>query len=146
MSLLGAIAPMIEMSISCNRMVKWNISYGLWLGGTTNCVQTIIIVWEELLLVKLLLELDPVIVLKIQSNLLISSSLLSSHCIKRPPFSCPVIEHFIWIEPLLRGHLSNKATISLSQWWPLNTGLTVQLNCVLLSMVEVLAYIILTRF
>ena len=39
--------------------------------------------------------------------------------------SCPVIEHFIWIEPLLRGHLSYKATFMLSQRWPLNTGLTV---------------------
>ena len=26
-------------------------------------------------------------------------------CIKRSPFSYPVIENFIWIEPLLRGHL-----------------------------------------
>ena len=34
-------------------------------------------------------------------------------CIKRSLFSCPVIEHFIWIEPLLRGHLSYKATFSL---------------------------------
>ena len=24
-------------------------------------------------------------------------------CIKRSPFSCPVIENFIWIEPVLRG-------------------------------------------
>ena len=31
-------------------------------------------------------------------------------CIKRSPFSCPVIENFIWIEPLLRGLLSYKAT------------------------------------
>ena len=45
--------------------------------------------------------------------------------IKRSPFSCPVMENFIWIEPLLRGHLTYKATFSLSQWWPLNTGLTV---------------------
>jgi hypothetical protein len=45
-------------------------------------------------------------------------------CIKRSPFSCPVIEHFIWIEPLLRGHLSYKAILSLSQMWSLNTGLT----------------------
>jgi hypothetical protein len=27
-------------------------------------------------------------------------------CIKRSLFSFPVIENFIWIEPLLRGHLS----------------------------------------
>jgi hypothetical protein len=47
------------------------------------------------------------------------------HCIKRSPFSSPVIEKFIWIEPLLRGHLSLKNTYALSQRWPLNTGLTV---------------------
>jgi hypothetical protein len=40
-------------------------------------------------------------------------------------FSCPVIKDFIWIEPLLRGHLSYKVTFYLSQKWPLNTGLTV---------------------
>ena len=39
--------------------------------------------------------------------------------------TCTVIENFIWIEPLLRGHLSNKATFSLTQQWPLNTGFTV---------------------
>ena len=44
--------------------------------------------------------------------------------IKRSPFSCYVIENFIWIEPLLRGHLSNyKAMFSLFQRWPLNTSL-----------------------
>ena len=32
---------------------------------------------------------------------------------------------FIWNEPVLRGHLSNKSTFSLSQKWPLNTDLTV---------------------
>ena len=42
-------------------------------------------------------------------------------CIKRQLLSCPVI----WIEPLLKGHLSYKATCSLSQSWPLNTVLTV---------------------
>jgi hypothetical protein len=41
--------------------------------------------------------------------------------------SYPVIENFIWIEPLLRGHLSYNATFSLSQRWPLNTGLTLLL-------------------
>jgi hypothetical protein len=46
-------------------------------------------------------------------------------CIKRSPFSCPVIDNFIWIEPLLRGHLSYKTTSSLFQRWPLNTGLSV---------------------
>jgi hypothetical protein len=43
----------------------------------------------------------------------------------RSHFSCLVIDNFIWIEPLLRGHLSYKDTFSLSQRWPLNTGLTV---------------------
>ena len=45
--------------------------------------------------------------------------------IKQSHFSCPVIENFIWIEPLLRGHLSYQAIFSLTQRWPLNTGLTV---------------------
>ena len=49
-------------------------------------------------------------------------------CIKRSPFSWPVIENFIWIEPLLRGHLSYKATFSVSQRWPLITGLTIWLS------------------
>jgi hypothetical protein len=54
-------------------------------------------------------------------------------CIKRSPFSCPVIEKFICIEPLLRGHTSYKATFSCLKgdlliqvwlymscwWWPL---------------------------
>jgi hypothetical protein len=43
------------------------------------------------------------------------------------PFSCPVIENLIWIEPLLRGHLSYKATFSLYQLWPLDIGLTIPL-------------------
>ena len=30
--------------------------------------------------------------------------------IKRSPLSCPLIQHFIWIEPLLRGHLFYMAT------------------------------------
>jgi hypothetical protein len=39
----------------------------------------------------------------------------------------PVISKLSWpfrteIEPLLRGHLSYKATFPLSQGWPLNTG------------------------
>jgi hypothetical protein len=33
--------------------------------------------------------------------------------------------HWIWIEPLLRGHLYYKVIFSLSQRWPLNTGLTI---------------------
>jgi hypothetical protein len=49
---------------------------------------------------------------------------------KQSPFSSPVIENFMWIEPLLRGYLSFKASFSLSQWWPLNTGLTVCLKCI----------------
>jgi hypothetical protein len=44
--------------------------------------------------------------------------------IKRSHFSCPVIESFIWIGPLLRGHLSYKVTFSWFQGWPLNTGST----------------------
>ena len=44
-------------------------------------------------------------------------------CIKRSSF--PDIENLIWIEPLLRGHLFYKATFSLSQIWPLNTGMTI---------------------
>ena len=46
-------------------------------------------------------------------------------CIKRSPFSCPVIDNFICIELLLRGHLSYKDTFCLSQRWPLDTGWTV---------------------
>ena len=46
--------------------------------------------------------------------------------IERSPVYCPVIENIIWIEPLLIGYLSYKATFSLFQRsWPLNTGLTV---------------------
>jgi hypothetical protein len=54
------------------------------------------------------------------------SPLFSSHLYLKVTFSCPVIEHFIWIKPLWRGHLSNKDTFfSLSQMGPLNTDLTV---------------------
>jgi hypothetical protein len=38
-------------------------------------------------------------------------------------YSC--LRKFIWIEPLLGGHPSYKATIYLSQRWPLNTGLSI---------------------
>jgi hypothetical protein len=38
--------------------------------------------------------------------------------------SCLCHRKFIWIELLLRGHLSYKTTLALSQRWPLNTGLT----------------------
>ena len=38
-------------------------------------------------------------------------------CIKRAAFSCPVIGNFVLIDQLLRGHLSYKATFSLSQRW-----------------------------
>lgn len=41
------------------------------------------------------------------------------------PFDCPSIENIVRNEPLLRGQLSYKATLSLSQKLPLNTGLTV---------------------
>jgi len=54
-------------------------------------------------------------------------------CVKRSPFSCPVIENFIWIEPILRGHLSYKATFSFFQRWPFNTGFTVLWPSILLS-------------
>jgi hypothetical protein len=40
-------------------------------------------------------------------------------------FYCPVIEHVIRIEHLLRNHLSYKSTFSLSKRCPLNTGFTV---------------------
>ena len=51
-----------------------------------------------------------------------------SHLYLKVTFSCPVIGNFIWIEPLLKGHLSFKATFTLSQRWPLNTGLTVNIT------------------
>jgi hypothetical protein len=57
--------------------------------------------------------------------------------IKRSPvlkghfFSCPVMENFIWFEPLLRGHLTYEATFSSSQAWPLNTGLIIYVFTVL---------------
>ena len=38
-------------------------------------------------------------------------------CIKMSPFSFPVIENFICIEPLLRGQLSYKATFSSCDLW-----------------------------
>jgi hypothetical protein len=61
-----------------------------------------------------------------QSNLPMRSPLLSSHLSLEFTLTCPGIYIFLWIEPLLRGHLSYKATFSLSQRsWPLNTGLTV---------------------
>ena len=61
----------------------------------------------------------------IQSNIPMWSPQLSSHLYLKVTISCLVIENFIWIESLLRGHLSYKATFSLTQMWPLNTGLTV---------------------
>ena len=39
-----------------------------------------------------------------------------------PQFLFRFALHFILIEPLFKGHLSYKATFSLSQRWPLNTG------------------------
>jgi hypothetical protein len=50
-------------------------------------------------------------------------------CIRRSHISCPVIDNFIWIEPLLRGLLSYQATFSLSERWPLNTGWIVNMLC-----------------
>jgi len=50
---------------------------------------------------------------------------------KRSHFSCLVIYIFIWIEPLLRGHMSYKTTFSLLRRRPLNTGLTAILNLIL---------------
>jgi hypothetical protein len=47
-------------------------------------------------------------------------------CIKRSPFSCPVIENFICIEPLLRGFLFYKA--DLSQSWRKSSDLTGRIN------------------
>ena len=61
----------------------------------------------------------------IQSNLPIWSPLLSNPLYLKVKFSCPDIENFIWIEPLLRDLLTCKTTFSLSQRWPLNTSLTV---------------------
>jgi hypothetical protein len=49
---------------------------------------------------------------------------MQSPVLKGHLFLFPVIENFIWKEPLLRVHLSYKTTFSLSQMWPLNTGLT----------------------
>jgi hypothetical protein len=54
-----------------------------------------------------------------ESNLPMQSPLLSSHLF----LSCH--SNFIWSELPLRGRLSYKATFSLSQRRPLNTGLTV---------------------
>jgi hypothetical protein len=75
------------------------------------------------------------------------SPLLSSHLyqvvtsIKQSPvFSCPVIENFIWIEPLLRRHFSYKTTFSLSQRWPLNTGLTLPLSYISYIYIQVHTY------
>jgi hypothetical protein len=46
-------------------------------------------------------------------------------CIKKSPFSCPVIETFVWIGPVLRGRLSYKDTVCVPTvtqhclvcWW-----------------------------
>ena len=57
-----------------------------------------------------------------------------AHCIKIKLYHLYLhtgIENYIWIETLLRGHLSYKATLSLSQRWPLNRGLTVLCDDVL---------------
>jgi hypothetical protein len=52
------------------------------------------------------------------------SPLFSSHLYQKVTFSCSLIVNVIWNIPLL-GHLSYKAIFSLSQRWPLNTGLAV---------------------
>ena len=67
-------------------------------------------------------------IMHIQSNLPMQSPLLSSQLYWKVTFFLSCIDIFIWIEPLLTGHLSYKATVSVSQWWPLNTGLTVYSN------------------
>jgi hypothetical protein len=55
----------------------------------------------------------------------VQSKLPMSSRVKRSHLSFPVIKNFTWIEPLLRGYLSDKAAFSLFKWWPFNTGLTV---------------------
>ena len=70
-------------------------------------------------------QYDIMVIGAIPSNLLMQSPLLSSHLYLKVTFSWPVRDNFIWIGPLLRCHLSDMATFSLSQRWPLNTGLTV---------------------
>jgi hypothetical protein len=55
---------------------------------------------------------------RLQSNLIMWSHLLKCH------LCCPIVEHFIWIKTLLRGHLSYKDTSYVSQRWLLNVGLT----------------------
>jgi hypothetical protein len=59
-------------------------------------------------------------------------------CIKRSHFSYPVIEQFIWIEPLLRVHLFWNTSFALSQRRPLNTGLTVPIYKFILQSVHLL--------
>ena len=65
------------------------------------------------------------LLIKLQSTLPMRSPLLSSRLYLKVTFYCLGLENCIWIEPLSRGHLSYKATFSLSQRWPLNTNLTV---------------------
>ena len=63
-----------------------------------------------------------------QKNSKQDTSINQSHvlnCFERTTFSYSLIENFIWIEPILRSNLSYKPTLSLSQKWPLNTGLNV---------------------
>ena len=57
------------------------------------------------------------------------TSIKQSSVLKGYPFL--VIENFIRIKPLLRGCLSYKAILSLSQRCPLNTGLTLHVNAFL---------------
>ena len=64
-----------------------------------------------------------------QSSLFVWLPLLSTYLYLKVTHSCPVIEIWIWIEPLVKGHLSYMSTFSLSQRWPLNTGLIVYNIC-----------------
>ena len=64
------------------------------------------------------------------------TSIKQSPVVKGHLFSCPVIEICIWIESILRGHFSYKATFSLSQRWSLTTGLTVNIPLVQIQYVK----------
>jgi hypothetical protein len=53
-----------------------------------------------------------------RKNVICHNTIKPAHavtCIKHSPFSCPVIGNFIWIEPLLRGHMSYNATLFFSK-------------------------------
>ena len=93
-----------------------------------NSMQSNLPMWSPLLSDHLYLKVTLVFhgqKVENQAYLLMWSPLLSSHLYLKVTFSYPVREDFIWTEPFLRGYLSYKATFSLSQRWPLNTGLIV---------------------